>query len=163
MKLVSHDFGAASTFFFWRRKEDRLESNRNGNRGTAYRSRYSDAHTHRTLTKATTFSFLTFRSNFYRDISRNDNKGCVKPFGFDAKNKYARHTTKCLESFLDKYKQECTTYGRGWERSVIPLSKNLFLYPIIIINYRSTILRTFRYTVRRTKRREGISMVTSDP
>lgn len=70
-------------------------------------------HTERlTLTKATTFSFLTFRSNFYRDISRNDNKGCVKPFGFDAKNKYACHTTKCLESFLDKYKQECTSRMR---------------------------------------------------
>lgn len=117
-------------------------------------------HTERlTLTKATTFSFITFRSNFYRDISRNDNKGCVKPFGFDAKNKYACHTTKCLESFLDKYKQEC----QGWEGNVIPLSKNLFLYPIIIINYRSTVLRIFRYTVRRTKRREGISMVMSDP
>lgn len=70
-------------------------------------------HTERlTLTKATTFSFITFRSNFYRDISRNDNKGCVKPFGFDAKNKYACHTTKCLESFLDKYKQECTSRMR---------------------------------------------------
>lgn len=109
-------------------------------------------HTERlTLTKATTFSFITFRSNFYRDISRNDNKGCVKPFGFDAKNKYACHTTKCLKSFLDKYISK--NVRRGWEGSVIPLSKNLFLYPIIIINYRSTVLRTFRYTVRRTKRR----------
>lgn len=109
-------------------------------------------HTERlTLTKATTFSFITFRSNFYRDISRNDNKGCVKPFGFDAKNKYACHTTKCLESFLDKYISK--NVRRGWEGSVIPLSKNLFLYPIIIINYRSTVLRTFRYTVWRTKRR----------
>lgn len=133
MKLVPAIISVLpSSFLGWRK--DRLESNRNGN--TAYRSRYSDAHTERlTLTKATTFSFPTFRGNFYRDISRNDNKGCKA--GFDAKNKFS---------------------NRFWLKNLFLYLRIRIVYYIVDIIYYLLIIvphiffDTFGYTVWRMKR-----------